>query len=144
MQTVEQASIFVPFLGMMGLTLSVWLYMYVRRLAYILGHGMDAQSIATPEKAARVIPDNVNNASNNLRNLFELPVLFYALSLYLFVTMRVDGVFLACAWSFLVFRVVHSAIHCTVNHVPSRFAAYVLASLALWIMLIRNAWMLLQ
>ena len=35
------------------------------------------------------------------------------------------------------FRVLHSAVHCTVNIVMLRFALYAAASLALWAMLLR-------
>jgi hypothetical protein len=137
---IDQSAILVPFIGMMLLTLLVWVYMYVRRLGYLFSHGIDAQSVATPEKAARIIPEEVNNASNNLKNLFELPVLFYALCLYLFITGQVDAWYLACAWAFLFFRAIHSVIQCTINRVLPRFLVYALASLALWIMVIRSAW----
>ncbi len=36
-------------------------------------------------------------------------------------------------------RYLHSAIHCTYNHVMHRFAAYAVASLFLWIMVVRLA-----
>jgi hypothetical protein len=64
-----------------------------------------------PGELARLSPPSVSNPSDNLKNLFELPVLFYALSLYLFVTRQVDGTYVAAAWVFFVFRVAHSAIH---------------------------------
>ncbi|MEJ2760429.1 MAG: MAPEG family protein [Gammaproteobacteria bacterium] len=140
MPDIDQSSILVPFLGMILLTFLVWLYMYARRLGYLISRGIDPQAVATPEKAARVIPENVNNASNNLKNLFELPVLFYAVCLYLYVTQQADAVHLACAWGFLLFRVVHSVIQCTANRVLPRFYAYATASVALWIMVIRSAW----
>lgn len=38
-----------------------------------------------------------------------------------------------------VFRVLHSAIHCTFNHVMARFTVYFVASVALWFMLLRAA-----
>lgn len=136
---INQAAIFIPFFGMMLLTLLVWLYMYYRRLHYLLGSNIDPQRVATPSRAAQVIPERVNYPSDNLKNLFELPVLFYAVCLYLYVTAQVDPFYLACAWIFLTLRVVHSAIQCTINLVPARFAAYMLAALALWIMIGRGA-----
>lgn len=73
------------------------------------------------------------------KNLFEIPVLFYALALYLFVTRQVDAVDLDAAWIFVAFRVAHSAIHCTINIVIVRFYIYALSTLALWFMLLRAA-----
>ncbi len=62
-----------------------------------------------------ILPASVNHASNNLKNLFELPVVFYALCAVLLVSQSVDAVYLYCAWAFVGLRVLHSLIHCTVN-----------------------------
>ena len=86
-----------------------------------------------------MIPGTVSLASHNLKNLFELPVIFYAVCLYLFVSDSVDGIYLAAAWWFFAFRVVHSLIHCSYNKVEHRFAAYMLAAIGLWVMVIRSA-----
>jgi hypothetical protein len=133
------AEILKPFFGMMLLTLAVWLYMYVRRLRYIFSEGVDAQAISTPERLARRIPEEINNASNNLKNLFELPVLFYAVCLYLLVSGTANSTDVGLAWAFLCFRIVHSAIQCMLNRVHLRSGAYLLASLALWALVLRNA-----
>jgi hypothetical protein len=66
-----------------------------------------------------------------------LPVVFYALCLYLFVTGTAQSVDVIAAWSFVGLRAVHSLVHCTVNIVILRFLAYLAATLALWFMLIR-------
>ena len=71
------------------------------------------------------------SAHLNIRNLFELPVLFYAgvlLAAHIGVS---DMVSLALAWAFVGLRAVRSAVHCTFNHVMMRFVAYVLATLVL-------------
>lgn len=80
---------------------------------------------------------------NNFKNLFELPVLFYGLCLYLFVTQSATSADVYAAWLFFGFRVLHSAIHCTVNIVIARFAAYFGAALVLWFMLARAVFGLL-
>src|SRR5579862_5668062 len=94
----------------------------------------------TPAELARISPPAVANPSDNLRNLFELPTLFYGLALYLFVTNKVDGTYLVAAWIFAAFRVLHSAVHCTVNIVLVRFWLYALSAVSLWFMLVRAAW----
>lgn len=136
---MHQSEIFVPFIGVMLLTLFVWLLMYVRRLGWIFRQKVDPRTIDTPEKLNERSPSAAANAANNLKNLFELPVIFYALCLYLFVTEQVDSVYLGCAHAFFVFRVVHSGIHCTVNKVPWRFLAYAGSAIAVWAMLVRAA-----
>ena len=134
---MDGSAIFAPFFGMLLLTLVVWIVMYVRRLRFIFGHRIAAQSLTTPDKGAKVIPEEINWSAYNLRNLFEIPVLFYALCLYLFATGRVDQLYVTCAWLFVAFRIVHSAIHCTVNIVHARFLSYMVASVILWYMIIR-------
>ena len=124
---------------MLLLTFGVWLLLYVRRLRYIVRHRVNAQDLTTPEKGARIIPEEVSWPAYNFRNLFELPVVFYALCLYLFVSGNVDSVYVTSAWIFLAFRILHSAIHCTVNIVKLRFAAYMIGSLVLWFMVLRAA-----
>ena len=42
-----------------------------------------------------------------------------------------DMVSLALAWAFVGLRTVHSAVHCTFNHVMTRFVAYAVATLVL-------------
>ena len=120
---------------MMVLTLVVWIVMYVRRIRYMVSARVHPQKVKTPEKAAALIPEEVSYPAHNLKNLFELPVLFYGLCLYLYATDSVDLTHVVSAWVFVGFRVLHSAMHCTTNHVMTRFRLYMLASLALWFML---------
>ena len=134
------SEIFVPFFGMLLLTLSVWIILYVKRLGYIVGHKIDSQDLTTPEKGAKLFPEKIHWPALNFRNLFELPVIFYALCLYLYVTGNVDNVYLTSAWVFFGFRILHSAIHCTVNIVKFRFAAYMIGAIVLWFMVLRAAY----
>lgn len=136
---MKQTDIFSPLLIMMIVTMVVWIYMYIRRGRYMFKNGIRPGDLATPEAVGRVLPDEVNGPSNNLKNLFELPVLFYALCLFLFVAGRVDVVYLYSAYAFVILRAVHSLIQCTVNIVPLRFTAYVISSAALWFMIIHAA-----
>ena len=116
--------------------------MYIRRLRFLITNKIRPDAVATPEKANRIIPEPINYSSNNLKNLFELPVLFYAICLYLYVTQQVDTIYLLCAYGFLIFRAIHSIIQCTINIVMLRFIAYLLATVTLWIMVARAAWQL--
>jgi len=132
-----QTAIFGPFFATMLLTFVVWIYMYVRRISFITGTKMSPADMAKPGELARLSPAAVSNPSDNLKNLFEIPVLFYALALYLFVTHRVDAAYVTAAWIFVAFRVLHSAVHCTINIVMLRFYLYLASTLAVWFMLAR-------
>lgn len=140
---MNQQLILQPVVSLFLLTALVWAFMYARRLPFILGNNIDPQSIATPELLNAQLPASINNSSNNLKNLFELPVVFYALCAFLLLSQKVDEVFLYSAWAYVGLRAAHSLIHCTVNIVNFRFAAYFLSSLVLWFMVARLAWAVL-
>ena len=134
-----QQAIFAPLAVMLVLTCVVWVYMYIRRIGYLSKHGIDAQELAAPESITRLLPEEVNRSANNLKNLFEMPVMFYALCIMLFLTGNVNAFYLYAAWIFVGLRIVHSLIHCTFNKVMLRFAAYFFSSLALGAMIVRFA-----
>ncbi len=128
-----------PVIGMMLLTAVVWIVLFLKRIPAMQASGLPTQTWTTPDKTVEILTESVNNPANNFKNLFELPVVFYALCLVLFVTNSVDVIHVAAAWTFVGFRVLHSVIHCTVNIVMARFLCYLAASLALWFMLARAA-----
>jgi len=134
-----QTEIFGPFFATMLLTLCVWVYMYARRITFIQSNKINSQDLTAPGALAQMSPPAVSNPSDNLKNLFEIPVLFYALALYLFAVNEVDATYIAAAWVFVVFRAAHSVVHCTFNLVMLRFYLYLVASVAVWFMLIRAA-----
>jgi len=135
---MPQHAIFGPFFATIFLTLFVWVYMYIRRIRFIRSRDFSAKEL-TPLAFAQLSPPEVANPSDNLKNLFEIPVLFYALVLYLFVTQQVDVVYVNATWVFVVFRALHSAVHCTFNHILLRFYLYLIATLAVWFIAIRAA-----
>jgi len=134
---MDQTVIFGPFFATMLLTLVVWVYMYVRRIRFLNENAISPVDLAVPGELARISPAAVSNPSDNLKNLFEIPVLFYALALYLYVTGQVDPLYVGAGWVFCVFRVLHSAVHCTFNRVMLRFNFYLVSTLAVWFMLVR-------
>ncbi len=136
---MAQTAIFGPFFATILLTLLVWVYMYIRRISFITKNNISSRDMAVPGALAQISPAAVSNPSDNLKNLFEIPVLFYALALYLFVTAQVDAVYVSAAWVFVVFRAFHSAVHCTFNLVMLRFYLYLISTLAVWFMVARAA-----
>ena len=135
---MTQEAIFSPFFAIVLLTLIVWVYMYIRRIHFITSSKLQPDDM-TPEKLAQLSPPGVSSPSDNLKNLFEIPVLFYSLVLYLFITKQVDDVYVSAAWIFVAFRVLHSAVHCTFNRIILRFYLYVAATIAVWFIATRAA-----
>ncbi len=136
---MTQDAIFGPFFAILFLTLLVWVYMYIRRINFITIRKIRPQDLTVPGALAQILPPSVSNPSDNLKNLFEIPVLFYALVLYLFITKQVDSVYVNAAWVFVVFRALHSAVHCTFNLIVLRFYLYLFATIAVWFIAVRAA-----
>jgi hypothetical protein len=67
-------------------------------------------------------------------NQFELPVLFYVLTILAMATRQADLVFVLLAWLFVALRVLQAWVHVTSNHVPSRGTFYGAGALVLLIM----------
>lgn len=126
-------AILLPCAGMVLVTFLVWLALYRERIGEIRRRRIRPQHLATRKESAALLERQ--NASDNFRNLFEVPVLFYALCIAVAVSGMSDTVFVAGAWLFVAMRAAHSYIHVTYNRVMHRFYAYVASSgllFALW------------
>ena len=121
-----------PAFALVALTFVVWLRMYHVRIREMHRLRIDPQSVATSAQASGRFVDT--RASDNLRNLFELPVLFYAGVLVAHATGATSATLLVLAWSFVALRIAHSLVHCGYNRVMHRFCAYVAGGIVLWAM----------
>jgi len=130
--------ILIPLLVQVLLTFIVWTYLFARRIPEIMRRSIDPQKLRDRAQAHALMPDSAD-ASNNLKNLFELPVLFYVALLLSLVLMIQDMLLVQLAWGFVSLRIVHSAIHCSYNNVNHRFAAYALSCVFLLLMWLRLA-----
>jgi hypothetical protein len=64
-------------------------------------------------------------------NQFELPVLFYVLTILAFITHLAGVVFVVLAWIFVIFRLLHAYVHVTSNKIRLRGSMYGIAAIAL-------------
>jgi hypothetical protein len=124
-----------PMIALVAITFAVATRMYMVRIGEMRARRISPQSIATSRAAAERL--EATGPADNFRNLFELPVLFYALCLALFVTGLVTATQLALAWLFVLLRGTHSVIHVTYNRVMHRFRAYLAGMICL-----ASMWML--
>jgi hypothetical protein len=72
-------------------------------------------------------------------NQFELPVLFYVLTLCAIATRHADTLFVTLAWLFVVFRILQAVVHVTSNDVRLRGGFYGIGALVLvtmWVIFI--------
>lgn len=81
-------------------------------------------------------PAKAQQISNCYHSQFQLPVLFYVLTLLEIVLHQADLLFVVLAWLFVLSRLVHAYIHTGTNYVRHRFNAFaagVFILLAMWI-----------
>ena len=71
---------------------------------------------------------------NSFSNQFELPLLFYVLTILAMITRHADLLFVLLAWVFVAFRVLQALVHVTSNNVPFRGGYYGVAALVLLVM----------
>ena len=109
------AEIFIPMYYMVLLTASVFLLSTLIRFKNVLvdkSHtGSELMKIPLPASAAQI----TKQADRNLINLFEFPILFYAICVVLYVTGKVDAYFVLLAYWFVGLRVAHSLYHIFIN-----------------------------
>lgn len=67
-------------------------------------------------------------------NQFELPVLFYVLTILVIVTRKADLLFVVLAWLFVLFRILQAWVHVTNNNVRYRGAFYGVGAVVLMVM----------
>lgn len=130
--------IILPMLALVALTFTVWVYMYVTRIGEMRRKKIDAQRLDTRSHAQGLLTDSAVVA-DNLKNLFEVPILFYAGLLLSMVLMIQDPLLVQLSWGFVALRFIHSLVHCTYNRVMHRFLAYLASCLILMLIWARLA-----
>ena len=128
----------IPLLALVFLTFLVWVYMYVTRLREITRKSIDPQSLDTRVHSQALLTNSAAQA-DNLKSLFELPVLFYVVVLLTLGLMIQDQLLVQLVWGYVALRYVHSLVHCTYNRVMHRFIAYAASCLVLMIIWARLA-----
>ena len=118
---------------MVLLTFFVGLRLFAVRVREMREQRIHPQTASTSLQMASQL-QNVQ-AADNFKNLFEVPVLFYALCAVALAVSHVPAWLAIGAWLFVALRVAHSVIHCTYNKVMHRFPVFMLGFavlVALW------------
>lgn len=119
-----------PTFALVALVFAVWLTLFFARLGHMRANPPTASDFADGEAALRYFRP-VEMPANNLANLFEMPVLYFALVPLLILTEQAHLAQVVLAWAFVLARVVHSVIHIGPKKVSARFMAYLASCVAL-------------
>ena len=82
----------------------------------------------------------ISGPSDNFKNLFETPLLFYIAITVALVLFIQNPLLDSLAWAYVMLRVVHSLVHVSYNHVVHRFMAHFFSTLVLWAMWAYIGW----
>ena len=122
--------IFVPVLAQVLLTLGVYVWLIKVKVREMKAGKVDMARRALHEDAW---PESVLQINNNIRNQFELPVLFYVLSFALWGLDSVHWAALAAATLFVLSRIVHAVIHLGPNIMRYRRQSF---TVGWWVLLV--------
>ena len=126
-----------PVMALVAWSLVIWLWMYVRRIPAMSKAGIKPQDAAHPG-SLNVLPAGVRSAADNYNHLMEQPTIFYAAALAIQVAGHADGWALHLAWLYVALQVVHSLVQVTANAVTARFLVFVLSTITLAVMVVRE------
>jgi hypothetical protein len=124
-------AILLPLFVEVALTLGLLLWLGMLRRRDLVSGAVRPAQIALRE---RHWTQRTQQVSNSFNNQFELPVLFYLLTVLAVVTRHADLVFVVLAWVFVLTRLGHAYIHTTSNRVMRRGAVYSIGAMVLIVM----------
>ena len=124
-----------PTFALVALIFTMFLVMFYDRGRHTRANPPRESDFASGEAAQRYFQP-VEMSGNNYRNLFEMPLLYFALVPLLLITRQADHLQVALAWVYVILRIVHSFIHIGPKVVTWRAGAFALSAfvlMAMWI-----------
>ncbi len=131
-----QATLLLPVIGMVFLTVGIALWMLKLRYKAVLEDGVSAKYFKLNRGAK--LPEYLVRVTQHYENLFETPVLFYVAILLVLVLHINDMGYVLLSWAFFLSRLIHAYIHTITNRLKHRKYAFMLTSVilvSLWIRL---------
>ncbi len=123
--------VLLPVFVQVALTLVLIFWMAFERTGSVRRGETKIRDIALRQPAW---PERATKISNCFDSQFQLPLLFYVLVIFAWITRQADLIFVVMAWVFVLSRLAHAYIHTTSNHVPTRFRAYAVGLIVLTLM----------
>ncbi len=123
--------VLLPVFLQVALTLALIFWMAFERTGSVRRGETKIRDIALRQPAW---PERATKISNCFDSQFQLPLLFYVLVIFAWITRQADLIFVVMAWVFVLSRLAHAYIHTTSNHVPTRFRAYAVGLIVLTLM----------
>lgn len=121
---MNPTAIFWPMLAQVALVYVIYFLVSKRRIEAVKAGQVKANQFR--DNQIHNEPEHSLFVRNNLANQYELPVLFYACVISLYVTNGVNILTLALGWLFVATRYAHAYVHVTTNRVRHRRMLFIL------------------
>jgi hypothetical protein len=139
--------ILIPVVALVAWTLLVMLWMLVSRMGEFKRLGVNFDNIPPGSRGVDLEGKAEATAqwkSHNYNHLMEQPTIFYAIAITLALMDFGGGINYLLAWGYVILRILHSLIQCTVNVVRYRLLVFGLASACLFGLAIHAAFRILH
>lgn len=136
---MDASAILQPVIVVAVLSIVMTFWMIATRIPEMNKRGIDPQRAQNTSKLHELLPPEIMRISNNYNHLFEQPTVFYAVAISIAVLGHVDSINVGLAWGYAGLRVVHSLVQATVDIVMIRFGLFLVSSIVLAVIVIREA-----
>jgi hypothetical protein len=123
--------VLLPLFVEVALTLGLLFWLFLLRRSDLVSRTVHPSKIALREPNW---PQRTQQVAYSFSNQFELPMLFYVLTILEIITRHADIVFIVLAWVFAIGRLGQAYVHTTSNRVMLRGSWYGISALALIVM----------
>lgn len=125
------AAVLSPLFVLIALTFALGLWAFGLRVGAVRRGEVHPREVALREP---VWPPHVAKVFYAFLNQFELPVLFYVLTILALYTRHADLLFVLLAWVFVALRLMHAYVHVTSNELGRRAMLFLAGAIVLAVM----------
>lgn len=129
---MQTTTILYPLFAMIALTYIIGIRSVLMRYRAVLQDGLSPRYFLYNNGGKP--PEYMLRTEQHYDNLFQLPVLFYAVVLLAYTTAIVDLSNVLLAWLFVIIRMGHAYIHIRTNQLQLRRNSFMLGALVLLIL----------
>lgn len=129
-------SMMTPVLVLVCWSLVMLLWLAAARFG--LGFSKDPSQLKTKRTQDLKLSPGATWPADNYNHLMEQPTIFYALAIYSHLVGVADPLNVQLAWGYVISRILHSLVHATANIVPVRFLIFIVGTVLLLVMAVRN------
>lgn len=115
------AAILAPLFVQVALTFALLFALGSGRVPLVTSGKVRQEDVSLDDRG---YPERLRLISNSVKNQFELPVLFYVLTILAMMTRKADLAFVLMAWVFVVSRIAHAFVHVTARSLSLRGMTY--------------------